>query len=768
MQEIYEKLGLFYLGTKSEDDDLTLYKSKDLTTHAMIIGMTGSGKTGLGIDLLEEAAIDNIPSLVIDPKGDMGNLCLAFENLSAEEFAPWVESNKDPVAVATMWREGLRASYQDLSRVKKFAAVEKTIYTPGSSAGVGVNILGSFEAPSAEILDDSDTLTSLINTTVSSLLTLLDIDSDPLSSKEHLLLSNIFYHYYMKGESLSIEALIGYIASPPFEKVGIVSLKQFYPQKERMKLAMALNGVISSISFSSWIEGEALDIQKMLYDEEGKAKIAIFNIAHLNDTQRMFFVTLLLNAYISWMRKQRGTSSLKSILYMDEIFGFFPPSQNPPSKKPMMLLLKQARAFGTGVILSTQNPVDIDYKAISNIGTWFIGKLQTKQDIEKVLEPLAAKSKLSKAEIAHKLATLKGREFFLKNVHQDETLNFSTRWVLSYLKGPITKDDIRLLMQKRKTRSIHNEKQNSAPKEASFVQKEQKPIVSALIKEYFYTTDINASTPYYPYIYVDAKVRFYNQKRAIDSSKEFSMALELYEDQQQYLWEDAEACSIEHFLTQEPHNASFASLPALIADARSLKDAQKSVANYLYATQRVELFRQKELKMESKPNQSRRDFLVDVADRIRELRDEKVEKLELKYKKKLNALEKKSQRLERKLQKEESDVSAKTSDTLIDVGMALFGAFFGKSSASISSVRRGASAFKKGRSVLKEKEDVNEVKAMMAELEADMEALQFEFEDEIAKVEERFAVENYTVEPFYIKPRRSDIVINDIALLWQK
>jgi len=766
MQEIYEKMGLFYLGEKSDGSELALYKSKDLTTHAMIIGMTGSGKTGLGIDLIEEAAIDNIPSIIIDPKGDMGNLCLAFENLSSEEFAPWVESGKDPVAVAKMWQEGLQKSFQDISRVRKFAAVEKTIYTPGSSAGVKVNILGSFDLPSQEVLDDSDTLTASINTTVSSLLALLDMDADPLTSKEHLLLSNIFYHFYKEGHSLSMEELIGAVASPPFEKVGILSLKQFYPQKERMKLAMALNGIISSISFSSWIEGEALDIQKMLYDDEGKAKIAIFNIAHLNDAQRMFFVTLLLNAYISWMRKQRGSSSLKSILYMDEIFGFFPPSKNPPSKKPMLLLLKQARAFGTGVILSTQNPVDIDYKAIGNIGTWFIGKLQTKQDIERVAEPLAAKSSLSKAEIAHTLATLKGREFFLKNVHRDATILFKTRWVLSYLKGPITKDDIRRLMQKKKSRQTEVKENSSVQKAQKALQ--NKLILAAAIKEYFQITNINATTPYYPYIYCSAELRFFNQKRAIDEHERVELVLELYEDQQELIWDRAEEASLFHPSTKEPSKASFAGLPEFIKDARSLKAVEKSLSNYLYGTKRVELFVQKDLKLESKLYQSRSEFLVDVADRVRELRDEKIEKLQSKYAQKFDTLERKAQRLEERLQKEEADVRAKTSDTLIDVGMALFGAFFGNGSRSMSSVRRGASAFKKGRAVLKEKEDVKNVEAMLVDLDQEMLDLQEELAMRVEAIEAEFCVENYAVTSLYIKPRRSDIVIHDIALLWQQ
>ena len=548
MKEIYEKLGLFYLGKDSDDDNLTLYKSKHLTTHAMLIGMTGSGKTGLGIGLIEEAAIDNIPSIIIDPKGDMGNLCLSFPSLDAKEFEPWVESSEMAQKMAKTWRDGLESSAQDSSRVKKFADVTKTIYTPGSSAGVKVNILGSFEVPSKEILEDLDTLSSLINTTVSSVLSLLSIEADPVNSKEHLLLSNIFYHYYTREISLSLEDLIGYIASPPFKKIGMLSLKSFYPQKERMKLAMALNGVISSISFSSWIEGEALDIQNMLYDEDGRAKIAIFSIAHLDDNQRMFFVTILLNAYLSWMRKQKGSATLKSILYMDEIFGFFPPRANPPSKTPMMLLLKQARAFGTGVILSTQNPVDLDYKGLSNIGTWFVGKLQTKQDIDKVLDPLSAKSELTKDEIREKLTTLKGRHFFMKNVHSDVTKEFSTRWVLSYLKGPMTKNDIKILMDDRKNKTINpdiKELKRDNQKEA------KKPIVSDEIKEYFLDTNINAQTPFYPYLYASVELRFFNQKRAIDIVEKLDYKLELYEGINLLEWDEALQEGIDGFTTNK-------------------------------------------------------------------------------------------------------------------------------------------------------------------------------------------------------------------------
>lgn len=629
MKEIYEKMGLFYLGKNGKDEGLTLYKSKDLTTHAMLIGMTGSGKTGLGITLIEEAAIDNIPSIIIDPKGDMTNLCLSFDSLSPAAFEPWLENPKDAQKVATMWREGLEASHQDAQRVKHFSSVKKTIYTPGSSAGVSVNILGSFEVPPEETLQDSDALGASINASVASLLALLSIEADPIASKEHLLLSTIFSYYYERGVSLSFEAIIGHIVSPPFEKVGLFSLETFYPQEERMKLAMRFNSVIASVSFASWIEGEALDIGNMLYDSEGNAKIAIFTLSHLGDNERMFFVTLLLNAYINWMRRQRGSTTLKNILYMDEIFGFFPPSKNPPSKEPMLLLLKQARAFGSGIVLSTQNPVDLDYKGLSNIGTWFVGKLQTKQDIEKVLEPLLAKSKLTKEEIAHKLATLKSREFFLKNVHSDETVEFFVRWVISYLKGPMTKDDIKLLMQTQK--DFKELKKESPPQNSSLV---------------------------------DKKLLTYS-------------------------------CEA--------------------------------------------------LKMKSTLSQTQEEFFIDVKNRLKELKEQKIEKLKNTHTKELDRLESKLSALEIKLEKERSDVSSKTTQTLIDVGLSVLSVFFGRKTLSVTNLRRGASVVKKGQGIIKERSDVESVEAMMQDVSNSINAIQEELLLEIEKLEEEFDIKHYEI-----------------------
>lgn len=782
VQDIYEKMGLFYLGKDSQSENLTLYKSNHLTTHAMIIGMTGSGKTGVGIGLIEEAAIDNIPSIVIDPKGDMANLCLAFPTLQPEEFEPWIDpseaANKGKTTtqfaqeVAQTHQAGLASFWQDASRVEKFSKIEKTIYTPGSSAGIGVNILGSFAAPSEEILDDADMLSSLINSTVSSILALISIEADPINSKEHLLLSNIFHYYYSRGISLSLEEIIGHVASPPFEKIGMLLLKSFYNQNERMKLAQALNGIISSVAFSSWIQGEALDIQNMLYDAEGKAKIAIFSIAHLSDNERMFFVTILLNAYISWMRKQRGSSSLKAILYMDEIFGFFPPSKNPPSKQPMLLLLKQARAFGTGIILSTQNPIDLDYKGLSNIGTWFVGKLQTQQDIQRVIDPLAAKSQLSKEELTKKLTTLKGRHFLLKNVHAEETIEFRTRWVLSYLKGPLTKDDIRLLMKEKKNKM---QEQNSTQIQSgntntkSNASNSQKPILSESIKEYFLDTNINSQAPFYPSLYASTKIRFYNQKRAIDIEEKIDLKLELDNSHNIIDWEKSREELCEGFANKPSNNASYSELPTIIIQAKTFKEFEKNLSDYLYGSKKLELYICNALKLESKLHQSKRDFIVEVEDRLKELRDEKVDGLKDKFQVKYNRLEDKLQQLEFKLEKEKHDVSSKTTDTLMDIGLAVINALFGgKTPSASSSIRDGASAFRKGRDVLKEKDDVKNVSILLDDTKYEMQELQEQLKEEIIKIEDELDSKNYEITPLFITPRRSDIIIKDIALLWEK
>ena len=466
----FEKLGAFYLGKRydmeaeKQTDDLVLYDSKDLTTHAVIIGMTGSGKTGLGIGMLEEAALDHIPVIAIDPKGDMGNLLLTFPKLAAEDFRPWINTrtatdkgqtpDEFAAAQAALWKKGLGQWGQDGKRIEQLRKnVDLAIYTPGSNAGLPVSVLQSFAAPDQALIDDVDLYRERVQSTATGILTLLGIDADPVTSREHILISKLLDHAWREGRSLDVAGLIGEIQNPPITKVGVMNLDSFFPAKDRFALAMRLNNLLAAPGFEAWMQGEPLNAKNLLYTEDGKPRISVMSIAHLDDAQRMFFVSMLLNELIGWMRAQQGTSSLRAILYMDEIFGYMPPVANPPSKRLFLTLLKQARAYGLGLVLATQNPVDLDYKGLSNTGTWFIGRLQTERDKARVMEGLegASGGKFNKQAMERTLAGLGKRRFLLHNVHEDEAVVFNTRWVMSYLAGPLTRDQISTLMAKAKT-----------------------------------------------------------------------------------------------------------------------------------------------------------------------------------------------------------------------------------------------------------------------------------------------------------------------------
>ena len=327
----YEKLGTFYLGKEKDSGRLLLYDSKDLVTHAVCVGMTGSGKTGLCIGLLEEAAIDGIPSIVIDPKGDLSNLLLTFPDLSAEEFAPWVnpddartaglDVNAFAATQADSWKTGLAQWQQDGARIQRLRdAADFAIYTPGSDAGLPVSILKSFAAPPAAIMAERELYRDRITATASSLLGLIGIAGDPLQSREHVLLSNILDKAWTAGQDLDLPGLIGQIQNPPFTTVGVMDVNAFYPEKDRFQLVMSLNNLLASPGFEMWMQGDALDIGQLLFSPKSKPRVVIFSISHLSDAERMFFVSLLLNQTLGWVRSQSGTTSLRALLYMDEIW----------------------------------------------------------------------------------------------------------------------------------------------------------------------------------------------------------------------------------------------------------------------------------------------------------------------------------------------------------------------------------------------------------------------------------------------------------------
>lgn len=439
----------------SDGDNTTNHVSvatDKLTTHGVIVGMTGSGKTGLGVIVIEEALQAGLPVIAIDPKGDLTNLCLTFPNLAPGDFRPWIDeaqaknAGQTPdefgASQAALWKKGLGGwglSGADIGNLR--AKTDFTIYTPGSQSGVALNIVGSLQVPTD--LSDVEVVGDEIEGYVTGLLGLVSIDTDPLSSREHILISNLIYHSWQSGKAIDLMTLVGQVAAPPIRKLGVFDIDQFFPASDRMALAIKLNGLLASPSFAAWGQGAPLDIQSMMYSPDGKPRCAIITTAHLSDTERQFVTSLVLSKLVTWMRAQSGTTDLRAMLYMDEVAGYLPPTANPPTKKPIMTLMKQARAFGVGVVLSTQNPVDIDYKALSNAGTWMIGRLQTDRDKARLLDGMSsAAGGVDIQAVGDTISGLGKREFMLRRAGKDKPEVFTTRWAMSYLRGPMTRDQI--------------------------------------------------------------------------------------------------------------------------------------------------------------------------------------------------------------------------------------------------------------------------------------------------------------------------------------
>jgi len=792
----YEQLGLFYLGRELDmasgkaSAAPLLLKSKDFTTHAIIIGMTGSGKTGLGIGLIEEAIMDNIPSIIIDPKGDMANLLLTFPDLAPADFLPWIDpaeaARKEMTAetlaeqTAQNWRQGLASYDQYPERIATLRQKTKfTIYTPGSSLGAPVSVLGDFAAPPQEVIDDSDTLNALASSATTSLLSLAGIQGDPLQSREHILVSSLLLNAWRQGQSLTLESLISGIVSPPLAKIGVFALDTFFPPNDRLALAMRLNNIIASPSFAAWTQGQPLDIQRIFYDEHGGPQTAIFSIAHLSDGERMFFVTMLLNQMIAWMRRQQGTDSLKALFYMDEIFGYFPPTANPPSKKPMLLLLKQARAFGLGIALATQNPVDLDYKGLANMGVWFVGRLQTNQDQERVADGIAGASdgKLDRAQVKNLLAKLKGRQFLLTSAHIEAPLLFETRWTMSYLKGPIAGDDIRKLIGKAADAIVKSDGQtntasqdiapdNQPAGEASATP----PLIAGGIEQLYHPHPLAGGSPLFePWLAARASLRFYNASKNIDETRQIGWRIYLDESFARPDWSRAEEIPFTEQDCQQkvPAGSRFYPLPAAIASLKDFKSLEKSFSDYLYQAQRLEMYRVAALKMESRPGESQGDFKVRLTDALRGQKDAALTALQKKYADRQKALQQKLAAAQDKLTREQGDVTTKTTDTLISFGVAVVGAFLGRKTFSAANVSRAATGFKSAGRLMKERGDVQMAEESLTQIQQELAGLAAEFGAEARTVAASYDLSAFPVESFTLTLRKSDIFDVRLALLWE-
>lgn len=791
----YEKLGAFYLGRPRDaagavEATPLLYDSRDLLTHAVCVGMTGSGKTGLLISLLEEAAIDHIPALVIDPKGDLSNLLLTFPELRPADFAPWVDpdaaarASLTPEAFAAKeaetWRNGLAKWDQSGERIARLRdAADFAIYTPGSEAGLQISILSSLAAPPPEVIADGDALRERAGTLVASLLALLGVDSDPIQGRENILLSNIFDAAWREGRGLDLASLIQQIQKPPMERVGVMDLESFFPAKDRFGLAMAFNNLLGSPNFAAWLRGEPLDIDRLLYSPSGKPRIAIFSIAHLSDRERMFFVSLLLNQTLGWMRGKTGTSSLRALLAMDEVFGYMPPVAEPPSKRPLLTLLKQARAFGVGLVLATQNPVDLDYKGLSNVGTWFLGRLQTERDKARLMDGLegaAAGGHFDRAKTEQTLSGLAGRNFLLHNVHEDEPVLFETRWALSYLRGPLTRSEIKRLMDPVKqappaapvaAQSPTGVAAASASAAASAAMSatpgEAAPVLPPDVSQRFLPV---RSKPegivYEPGLFATATVHYLDAKRGIDHAEEVSLLTPLTDEGPD--WYAAEPVELTRDgLEAEPvSGARFAPLPDAAVKAKSYDAWRRTLEECLYRTRKCELFRSDTIGLVSSPGESERDFRIRLTESAREKRDEQVEALRKKYGVKIAQIQERIRRAEQAKDVQQAQARQQTLSTVISAGSAVLGMFFGRrrSMSSIGTAARGA-----GRT-FQEQQDVSRAGETVAVLQKQLADLNAELEKEVDNLQDRFDPEAGELEVLGLKPRKTDVEVRSLTLAW--
>src|SRR5215510_5650326 len=796
--EDFEKMGAFYLGRafdqkqKKLQDSLVLYDSKDLVTHAVCVGMTGSGKTGLCIGLLEEAAIDGVPSIVIDPKGDLSNLLLTFPQLRGSDFLPWINeddakkknlTNSDYAEQqAQLWTKGLSDWGQGGDRIQRLRdSADFVIYTPGSSAGISVSILKSFAAPDQTVMEDSELLRDRTNTTVTSLLGLLGIQADPIQSREHILIATILNRFWSEGQAVDLASLIQQIQNPPMTKIGVLDLESFYPAKDRFGLVMALNNLIASPGFGAWMEGELLDIGQMLHGASGKPKVSIFSIAHLGDAERMFFVSLLLNQVLGWMRTQSGTTSLRAILYMDEIFGYFPPVANPPSKLPLLTLLKQGRAFGLGVVLVTQNPVDLDYKGLSNAGTWFIGRLQTERDKARVLEGLegiaaGTGQKFDTQEMGQILAGLSNRIFLLNNAHEDVPEVFETRWAMSYLRGPLTRVQIKALMDPVKSGvdvpvSKPTATTPAPPPTQSTPAQTQRPVLPPEISQYFIpvrsSAKGNAVLSYQPMLFGAAEIR-YSDSKTVDMTQTLITLATIQDGPVAVDWDQAAELDLPvQDLEQTPQDgAEFANAPGIATKAKSFTAWQKDFSGWIYRNKRLELMESPSLDIASNPGESERDFRVRLQQLAREQRDEAAEKLRRKYAPKFAQLEERKRRAEQAVAREAEQAQGQKVQTAISFGATLLSSFMGRKALSLTSLGRATTAARGVSRSMKESADVDRAQETAAAVDQQIADLDSQFKEETAKLEQSFDPQSETLEKVSLKPTKANIAVKLVTLAW--
>jgi hypothetical protein len=809
-----EKGHLFIGVGADEAKEPFIFDSADLTTHGVVVGMTGSGKTGLAVTIMEEALLNGIPCFILDPKGDMGNLLLNFPDFAASDFKPWIDEAEaerqgvtlDQLAAdtANTWKEGLAGAGITPERMKQLRdGSEMTIYTPGSGAGVGLNVLGSMKAPSLDWESQGELINDEIEAFVSSLLSLAGIESDPVSGPEHILLSTIIETFWREGRDLDLATLVGQVPKPPFRKLGVFDVDTFFPEKDRMALAMKLNGLLASPSFAAWLEGAPLDVGQMLTGGD-KTKAAIVYLSHLSDAERMFVVTLLFSKVVSWFRAQPGTSDLRALIYMDEVFGYVPPTAEPPSKKPILTILKQARAHGVGLLLSTQNPVDLDYKAMSNASTWMVGRLQTENDKKRILEGIdSATGDVDVATVDKQISDLEKRQFVMASAKASEPKLFATRFAMSYLAGPLTRERVSSLMAaKRETMEPAPAAATAAGGEAPAAAAtgvataepaiEMAPAMPAAppanaaepgidavpiqpqVADGVQSVFLDPAAPWAAEVGVDPAATHYQPAAA-------AMVNLLYDDTKMAVnhQEVFEAVvfplgpvltpesirEVDHdvrdFKTDTPASATYA-LPDVKLDTKTYwANLGKDLSNHLVGARKVTVFKNEALKLFSRPGETREDFEARVSAAAEQAVDDAIAKLRDKHATRLDRAQAALAKAENRVSDLEATAGSKQTEELMSGAGDLLGMLFGKGKRSIpigqAARRRSASSEAKVRA--------ENARVALADEQADLEQLKADLEDAVADLEDEFEAK-MEIEEIEIPLEKTDVRVAELKLVW--
>ena len=830
----------FYLGRAYDPakqaltPDQVTYDPADLTTHAVVTGMTGSGKTGLCVAMLEEAALKGLPAIIIDPKGDLTNLLLHFPDLAPQDFQPWVDAEQArrsgktaeqaAMEVSLTWRNGLQEWGISQDRVLALKnAAQFAIFTPGSDAGIPVSVLSSLVAPELPWSENREILREKITSTVTALLGLVGYDDiDPLRSREHILLANLFENAWSKGQSVDLTELILQTQSPPFDKLGAFPVDTFFPAKDRMELAMVLNNILASPAFQTWREGQALDIASMLYTSDGRPRHNIFYLAHLSDSERMFFVTLLLSAVETWMRTQNGATSLRAVLYMDEIFGYLPPQRNPASKQPLLRMLKQARAFGLGLLLATQNPVDVDYKALSNAGTWLIGKLQTEQDKNRLLDGLeSAAGGVSRSDFDKLISSLGKRVFILHNVHEKQPVLFQTRWVMNYLAGPMTRAQIPALnelvnadtsaafgagstlqtppkpastsqsfssaesespsfMAATPQRPTTNRQPATTNSKSEIDGSQTKPPVPTGVKEYFLPQNYSLpeafksagrSMPseaqlegvlYRPALMATAKVRLLDRKLGVDSEITRAAFVRDLEKRGSVRWDEYlfNGHVLENADTSSTPSSRFGTLDAPLNDAKLISALQKDFTDWVYRNSSVQARANDALKVYAGPDVSRAEFMRACADAASQKRDAEIEKATAKFDRQIKTLEDRLAREERELAEDQVDYEHRKWEERGNL------AELGAGLLGIGRKKSLSSQLSKRRLTERAKADVDESVDAISDYKKQIAELEKQREDAIAELNAKWGDVVNDITEVTVNPKKTDVFVDLFGVAW--